>query len=76
MLLLERGIRRGRPESVELFALALCNCLGPLAQKWCDQGFRVDIDGNPWQLGHARGRPLPGSWSCLETDKGALQTLY
>ena len=27
--------------------LVLCHCLGPLVQKWCDQGFCVDVDGNP-----------------------------
>ena len=34
---MERGIRQGRPESMDLFVLVLCYFLGPLVQKWCDQ---------------------------------------
>ena len=34
--------------------LVLCYCLRPLVQKWCDQGFCVDIDCNPWKHGHTR----------------------
>ena len=44
-VLLERGIRQGRPESMDLIVLALSYCLGPLVQGWCGQGFCVDIDG-------------------------------
>ena len=32
---------------MDLCVLVLCHCLGTLVQKWCDQGFCVDIDGKP-----------------------------
>ena len=39
---------------------------GPLVQKWCDQGFLCGYRRQaPGSLG-IHGRPLPGSWSCLE----------
>ena len=44
---MERGIRQGRP----VFVLVPCLSSGPLVQKWCDQGFCVDIEASLWQLG-------------------------
>ena len=35
------------PESMDLFVLELCYCIGPLVQKWCEQGFCVDVVGKP-----------------------------
>ena len=47
--------RQGRPESMDLFVLMLCFCLGQLIQRWCDQEVLCGTSAaNHWQHADTR----------------------